>query len=314
MQSFDDEIKAVRLSESVSEMITVQDVMNIVEKALHLSHVTRLVNKTSGSSSVLRYQFFPFMPSVSSLFFSNLTADTCSLPKLDSLIHSWKMKRYPVNKDGNCCFVSVAIGLQGVNADLSLTSLHPEFNFNCTTTLSQQLCLAAVREWKSNVDYYSAYFSDIEKEADRFNQSGFFASDLGDSVLVALSNVAGMQFIVFTAQDSHPVIHISPRQIKCGAPVYLAFSSAGSGHYDAVIKESSAPQTTSSEAARDQCSCGKNAVDKDTTHCVPIPAKYTSTIRCPCLKDKRVCTSHCRCRNCGNDKQPATRKRHRDHN
>ena len=111
IQSFDDRAKTVELSSSVSEMISVQEIMDIVEKALHLSNVTEVVRKMSGSSSVLQYNFFPFMSSVSSLYFSNLTADTFTLTKLDDLIHSWKMKRYPVSKDGNCCFVSVANGI-----------------------------------------------------------------------------------------------------------------------------------------------------------------------------------------------------------
>ena len=307
---FNDAVETLELTECISQIITVEEIMNIIEKAFHLS---KLANTISGNSSVLRYQFFPFMSSVSSLYFSNLTADSCSLTKLDSLIQCWKMKRHPVSKDGNCCFVSVALGLQAVNTNLiSLTSLHPEFNFNCTTTLSQQLRFAAVNEWKSNIDYYSEFFSEVEKEADRFNQLGFFASNLGNSVLLALSNVIGMQFIVFTAQESHPVIHISPRKVKCGVPIYLAFSSAGCGHYDAVIKESS-PQTLTQEPeeASNRCNCGKNTIGKDITHCVPIKSKYTSIIRCPCLKNKKACTSHCRCRNCNNDKEPATRKRHR---
>ena len=101
IQSFDDRAKTVELSSSVSEMISVQKIMDIVEKALHLSNVTKVVRKMSGSSSVLQYKFFPFMSSVSSLYFSNLTADTFTLTKLDDLIHSWKMKRYPVTWDCN---------------------------------------------------------------------------------------------------------------------------------------------------------------------------------------------------------------------
>lgn len=309
---FKDAIKPFELSECIAQIISVEGIMNIIEKAFHLSNMSKLIQKTSGSSSVLRYQFFPFMSSVSSLYFSSLTADSCNLVKLDGIIKSWKMKRYPVSKDGNCCFVSVAIGLQVVNENLtSLSSLHPDLNFGCTATLSQQLRFAAVKEWKSNSDYYSEFFSDVEKEADRFNQLGFFASDLGDSVLVALSNAIGMQFIVFTAQESHPVVYISPREVKCGFPIYLAFSSTGSGHYDAVIKDCSLQIGTQKqdESITARCSCGKNMVANDIIHCVPIKSKYDSTIRCPCLINKKACTSHCRCRNCGNDKEPATRKR-----
>ena len=51
----------------------------------------------------------------------------------------------------------------------------------------------------------------IDAEADKFEKDGFFASNLGDSVLTAIANVIGMQIVVFTAQESCPVIHISPR-------------------------------------------------------------------------------------------------------
>lgn len=117
--NIDDISQEVELSPSVSDIITVEDIMKILEKALHLSS---LVSVTS-ASSLLRYQFFPFMSSVSTLYFSSINASATSSTRLDSLIESWKMRRHPVNKDGNCCFVSAAIGLQYVHRNkTSLTS------------------------------------------------------------------------------------------------------------------------------------------------------------------------------------------------
>lgn len=40
--------------------------------------------------------------------------------------------------------------------------------------------------------------NNIVEKTDKFQQLGFYDSDLGDSVLLALSNVLQMQIIVFT--------------------------------------------------------------------------------------------------------------------
>lgn len=297
-----DEIsQAVELSSSLSDIITVEDIMNILEKALHLTSLVSVIS----TSSLLRYQFFPFMSSVGTLYFSNINASATSSTRLDSLIESWKMRRHSVNKDGNCCFVSAAIGLQHVHRNnTSLSLLLPNFNFDCTITLSEQLRSAVVTEWKTNKDCYSAFMADendLEKEADRFQQLGFFASDLGDSVVHAIANAISMQLIVFTSQESFPVIHIPPRQIKCGEPIYLAFTSTGCGHYDAVLKRDNIQQesTASANSPDKFCTCGKNA-KSSTNNCVPILTKYTTTIRCWCLRNEKKCTELCRCRSCDN--------------
>ena len=52
------------------------------------------------------------------------------------------------------------------------------------------------------------------------------------------------------------------------------------------------------------CTCGKNfksSLQTETSHCVPISSKYTKTIRCCCLRNKRMCTSLCRCKNRDNE-------------
>ena len=221
--------QAVQLNSCVAEIITIEDLMKILQKSLHLSTLVKTIASKS-ASSLLRYQFFPFMSSVSTLFFGTINPGATSSLRLNDLIESWKMKRHQVKSDGNCRFLSVAIGLHDVHTNItSLNSVLPEFNFDCINTLCQQLRLAAVTEWKENKDLYFAYMTgeDIDSEADLFKQDGFFSSTLSDSALTALANAISMQFIVFTAQESYPVVHIPPRQIKCGEPIYyLAFSNS----------------------------------------------------------------------------------------
>ena len=154
------------LDESVSKLITIEELMNIIEKGLHLWNAAKSMN----SNSLFQYQFIPFVSSVSSIFFSNLSTDAPShSTNLDGIINSWKLKRQEVSKDGNCCFVAVAIGLQFINTNISseLKIVHPELRYNCVHSLSQQLRQIAIREWTNNSSYYTDFLGEcnIQEEA-----------------------------------------------------------------------------------------------------------------------------------------------------
>lgn len=209
--------------------------------------------------------------------FNNSTANTCTEARLDSLIHSWNLQRCPVAKDGNCCFVSTVKGLQrAANLSTTVGLTHLEgFDISSVDLLSKQLQLAVVHEWKENEAYYRSFLSgSVDEEADKFKQDGFFASDLGDSVLNALSNVVGMQFIVFTGQVSYPVIHIMPREILHEELIYLAFNNEESGHYDAVAERQYIQQSNAAHQQTQRttnCTCGKNSKSAASGRpCVPI--------------------------------------------
>ena len=73
------------------------------------------------------------------------------------------------------------------------------------------------------------------EEAQKFLNPGTFNCDLGDTVLLSLANALCIQFIVFTTMEYHPVIHVTPRCIKSGCTIYLAYTHTGCGHYDSVI-------------------------------------------------------------------------------
>ena len=142
------------------------------------------------------------------------------------------------------------------------------------------------------------------EEAKKFLQPGIFNSDLGDTVLLSLSNALGIQFVVFTTMEYHPVVHIAPRCIKSGYTIYLAYTHTGCGHYDSVIENNVILEdqlVASTETKTNSCTCGKNASANEASHCVPIKSRYTTTIRCTCLKNGKPCTMLCRCKDCGNE-------------
>lgn len=320
---FKNAAKTVVLSDNVSQIITIVEIMSIIETAVHLANATELMKSQSGSSSTMQYRFFPFMSSVSSLFFSNINSSASDSSTLDSVIAAWEMKRVPIDGDGNCCFVAIAHGLQLLKRRNSADSLNQHLDFNCIKNLSQQLRQIVVKEWRDNTEYYSDFLvdCDIKQEADKFLQSGFFASDLGDTVLLGIANALGIQFIVFTSQECHPVIHVTPQQIICGTPIYLAYSHTGSGHYDAVIQKTAAEPLPNNVSKIAHCKCGINkATDPNSQDCVPMKSKYTLSIRCSCLKQNKKCTVLCKCKHCGNGKEeiktttePLRKRRRYDH-
>ena len=142
-------------------------------------------------------------------------------------------------------------------------------------------------------------------------QSGYFYGELADTIVVALSNLLGLPFIVFSSSVCQPVITITPRHLQIPVPVYLAFNQSGAGHYDGVvlcdsdqIQPVALPLTSESDAYIaggdvGACSCGKNDKMK-RSHCHPVTSKYTTLVRCKCCKESKPCTNSCRCNNCNN--------------
>ena len=151
------------------------------------------------------------------------------------MIAAWGMERLPVCGDGNCCFSAVASGM-------IMTHLQTHFHevgiqsMDNADILGHQLRPLAVREWKDNKDYYKGFLvdTDTEVEADSFLQSGYFNSQLGDTMVLALANALGIPMIIFTTMLCHAVVHITPRHTKSHTPIYLAYSHGGTGHYGTV--------------------------------------------------------------------------------
>ena len=75
----------------------------------------------------------------------------------------------------------------------------------------------------------------MEDEAQLFCSSGYFNSELGDTVLLTLSNVLGVSIIVFTSISGNSVINIIPQYSRIPVSIHLAYLQYGSGHYDIAL-------------------------------------------------------------------------------
>ena len=222
------------------------------------------------------------------------------------------MQRHIVEGDGNCSFSAVAFSLM---THSNLISQHsPQFFSNLLSSdlkcISTQLRILTVGEWKSNPHDYEAFLPEVNipEETTKFLQTGYFYGDLADTIVVALSNLLGLPFIVFTSSIGQPVITIAPRQLKVPIPVHLAFNQSGAGHYDgAVLYDADQTQpplplsltTHVYDGDESPCSCGKND-EMNKSHCHPVSSKYTTLIYCKCCKESKPCTNLCRCKTCNN--------------
>ena len=121
---------------------------------------------------------------------------------------------------------------------------------------------------------------DYCSEANKFLEIGYFDSQLGNLVPVAMAT-ALQCYIVLSGQ-------IVEAQEKT---IFLVYNPEGAGHYDAAVTFNSIQQ----EAPTTRCSCGVNRPHSKS--CVP---RHNFSSRCICLKSGKECTALCRCKNCEN--------------
>lgn len=222
--------------------------------------------------------------------------------RLDAIIRSCGLRKIPILGDGNCCFSAVAQSIKLLmTSNQKILEQLQNLPINLSDTLEEiaiRLRAGTVKEWIDNSEEYQAFVSNtnVQMEAINFETSGYFNSELGDTMLTALTNFLQMPFIVFTSIEGTPILHFTPRQPLIQVPILLAYNQYGAGHYDSLsfTDISMEPEVT----AKIVCSCGKS--DKnDQAHCTSSLSRYSS--RCPCLKSQSACSEACRCRNCNND-------------
>ena len=110
--------------------------------------------------------------------------------------------------------------------------------------------------------------TDLEDKAVEFRNNGVFTGELGNMMLLGVSNILKMPVTVFTAMEHFAIIPVSPRSKPLtGTPIYLAFNHAGPEHYDAVIFRD--PVTNISSNCEDQ---------------IPSPSPNSDDIRSPPFK------------------------------
>jgi hypothetical protein len=225
---------------------------------------------------------------------------------IDSVLSTWNFERVPVPADGNCLFTAVALALveRVQNEDKAvmdiLQKLGVPINECNVTRISQLLRSLVVQEWQGdNGDYYQSFTtSDIQSEAQQYFNSGEFAGNLGDLMVVTLSNVLHMPISIFTTIPNLSVLCITPgpiTQAETIIPLYLTYNHIGPGHYDYAI-----PMTSSSgnkkETSPKYCFCGR----KEGFRGVPCSTDMLGHCRCPCAKRSMPCQSSCKCKGCLN--------------
>lgn len=166
-----------------------------------------------------------------------------------------------------------------------------------------------VNEWLANPSSYEPFLTsgqDYKSEANAFLQDGYFASELGNSMPLAASNVLCISIVVFTAMLNFPVLPICPRdRTLSDNPIYLAYDMSFAGHYDGIEQQSTPQQgeqkqrslpTQCGNKQQITCRCGQGAKRKKmgSISC----NEYKSG--CKCFQNVMGCNMYCQCINCNN--------------
>lgn len=136
-----------------------------------------------------------------------------------------------------------------------------------------------------------------EKEAQKFQEPGFYDSELGNCIPLAMSNILQMPIVIFTSMENYPVTHVIPRgRVLSEVPLYLAYDHSGSGHYNLDVPPAASPNpsTKSEENYETKCSCGRGAARKAREN--EFCKTYKSCF--PCFRAFQSCNDFCGCRSC----------------
>ena len=116
----------------------------------------------------------------------------------------------------------------------------------------------AVNEWLENSASYQEFMmdNDIKLEAPKFLSSGFYHSDLADTMVLSLANALEATITVFSSVECHPLFCVTPRKQITSTPIMIAFTQFGSGHYDGVLPKQ---KPTEESIEKEQSSPLKNS-------------------------------------------------------
>lgn len=232
--------------------------------------------------------------------------------KLNEIVSNYGFEKMSVPGDSDCCFSSISFALDKMleSHDDAIQQHLQSLNIHRNQDLSNRnivLIELVVEEWLGmNIEEYACFLTSSEKSsfedtAQKFLEPSVFDYELGNSFLLALTNVLKIPIVVFSSINSYPVIPLIPRVSPLiRAPLYVAFNQSGKGHYDPVLPKKSvicqetnkaSPNTVTTQS----CSCGRGgAKDKERSFC----SNYGS--RCKCFQALQGCNPSCKCCNCGN--------------
>lgn len=168
---------------------------------------------------------------------------------LSGHLEAFGLEQVEIRGDGNCFFSSVAFQLLKLfSSDESRGHVIDHFanigltSDMCVQSLSIVLRNMVVEEWRGNAAAQYASFLpnevDYFMEVARFESEGVFSGPVGDLMPLAVANVLGIPLVIITSEPSNPLISVCPNgNTITSAPIFLAYTSDGPGHYDAVITQ-----------------------------------------------------------------------------
>ena len=246
---------------------------------------------------------------------------------ITNLISSWGFSEMEVAADGNCVFRAAATNIQFVMDRYPMQGTHPFAEMGFSERMTQDAMARHLRhlvcdEFLENFQHYyeavnfDGEYEDYLRMVEEMRRDGFFNSDLGDAVLLAITNVLGTPIIVFTTQPGRPVFAITPTSNVHHVQDYMyvvfrhdkahfnvAFTTNNSSKVMPVLQtEDSAVQVDMVEqlqadiagsSSSSNCRCGLNDV---------ILQDRCDGLKCSCVKNGRCCNSNCRCQQCANNK------------
>jgi hypothetical protein len=289
------------------------DANNIISRAKVMMNLAKEVfNKTQ--APIMSHQSNGLDHASSLLLFSHPDSIVlCEYDKaserLNNVVSNYGFEVLPVDGDGDCCFTSVGYGIEKF-FDLDPSPLTDHLRA-INIYKNQDVCERVVRlrelvvmEWLGEYSHeYEMFLTVADKSsfyemAQQFIQRGVFDCELGNSVLMALSNVLKCPVVIFTSIDTYPIIPLIPRQAPLSAiPIYVAFNQSGKGHYDAIASQiqCDARVENESQSIETSCRCGRGS-NKETGK--SICSDYSS--RCKCFQRIQGCSDKCGCKNCNN--------------
>lgn len=314
-----DEVLSSNLPDHDTTLIEYDNAMKILNKAINIMMTFKDLTKLSKTSSI-NFRQFPFMRTAINLFFneefSNDDKDVIEHDrKIDNILSSWTMTRERVARDGDCFFRSIARNLCRMRDYGELTEeaishfKEIEILSMCEEELTAKLRMLTVKEWQGNRRVHYEHFltkDHYDTEVEKFKVSGYFTGELGNLMVLAMSNLLKLPVVVFSSLENYPVIPVLPEsQLKGNRPLYVSFNSLGCGHYDFVkpededIVQEVIMKSQEKEEVNITCSCGVNKKGDGLKNiCNNSPGTYGS--RCKCLRARIQCSESCRCKGCCN--------------
>ena len=193
-------------------------------------------------------------------------------------------------------------------------------NCNDTNELCSKLRELTVHEWTSHPEDYQPFLGveqTVNHEAQLFLTDGHFASELGNSMPLAMANLLKLPIVVMSQMENLPVIPITPRETVHCLPIFVAFEHSGAGHYDAVahITGTKSPTETQPNSNNKDtpsiecCRCGQGARKKEAN----ITSCDSFKKRCKCFQGVKGCSEKCQCIGCENPYGKMTKKEERSY-